>query len=366
MRGDSIPTEIYDLPDGDIIEAPGFYRISLDRHHSQPCMTAATLESVQRGEIAPPEGQVSVTSGVLRKIGQTSPMEVWAFHRLNPKRIERKETAALRLGRVMAAYIEHGPEGIESLVRVLPGWRESVPVAEMIRLAKLGHEDGAKKPTRPTMDQVRKYVDGNPTPAAIASIEYWLEVEADPRAKVSEAEWEMITGMGAALAAAPDAAATMDGVPEITMAYQDSETGLWVLARPDTVSMSGIITDFKKMAPAGRPFDERMVSQRITDGGYDQQGALACEAFENLTGSWPEFGIIAQSDTPPYPIILQEIPEDELRIGQYLNRLHLKLFADCLETGIWPGPGETTSTYRRPEWQRERIFAAMQQEGITI
>lgn len=339
--------EIITLADDELISEPGFYEISLDRHHSQPC-------------VGP-----SVTSGVLRKIEMSSPADVWETHLLNPNRSERPETAALRLGRVMAAYIENGPSGVEDLVRVTPSAPETLPVAEMIRLAMGGHEFPKRAPNRPSVDQVQKYVAGTATPAAERAIEYWAELEADPRMKVNEKEWALICDMGRALVADAAAAAVMDGVPEVSMAWQDDETGIWCLARPDTVSFSGMTTDYKKMSAKGGAFNERVVDNAITLFGYDMQGGFACEGFEILTGHWPDFGIVAQGDVAPHSVILREICDEDLQIGRFRNRRSLRLFRDCLESGHWPGPGETTGIYRRPKWQHERFLEEMGQAGVA-
>ena len=74
-------TQILTLKDDEKIAEPGFYAISLDRHHNQPC-----------------DGP-SVTSGVLRAMELQTPADVWAFSRLNPDRFEKEQTTALPIGR---------------------------------------------------------------------------------------------------------------------------------------------------------------------------------------------------------------------------------------------------------------------------
>ncbi|GAA6162604.1 hypothetical protein NBRC116590_03080 [Pelagimonas sp. KU-00592-HH] len=315
--------EIIELPESEVISEPGFYRISLERHHNQPC-----------------DGP-SVTSGVLRKMELESPADVWAFHRLNPNRWESKQTDALRLGRAMACFVEGGPELLEEEFRALP----------------------ENKPKRPTPAQMKAYNEGRGTEAGIRSVEFWANVEADSRDIITEAEWEQLCNMGKVLVADPAASAVMDGVPEVSMAWKDERTGIWCLARPDTVSFSGLVTDYKKMATRGTSFNERLVDHRITQHGYDMQGAFACEGFKQLTDHWPSFGIIAQWDSPPHHVILREISDEDLRIGAFRNNRALTRVRECLDSGIWPGPGETTGVYRRPDWQREMLLEEMQIEG---
>ena len=322
----SMTFEIRTLGPDEKITEPGFYNISLDRHHSQPC-----------------DGP-SVTSGVLRKMELATPADVWAFSQLNPDRWVQDDKTALRLGRAMAAYIEGGMEEVAKHFLVLP-------------------ED---KPRRPTPAQIKAYADGKYTEAGTRSVEFWAALDTDPRDQITDAEQKMIEDMGKVLAADPMASAVMGGIPEITMAYQDDQTGLWLLARPDTVNFDGTVTDFKKVNTQGRPFNYRVVDSRITEHGYDMQLAFAAEVFEALTGQWPSSaGIIAQWDAKPHHVILREIAEEDLRIGQFRNRRAISRFAECLKSNYWPGPGDDVGAYQRPQWQRDMLLQEMNTEGTA-
>lgn len=311
------------LADDEVIQEPGFYRCSLDRHHGQPC-----------------DGP-SVTSGVLRKMELATPADVWAFHKLNPDRWPDQDKTALRLGRAMAAYVEGGMDVVGQHFLLLP----------------------ADKPSRPTTQQRVAFAEGRATDAGKRSVEFWEAIEADPRDPLSDAEFQMIRDMGKVLAADPAASAVMGGEPEVTMAWRDEETGLWFLARPDTVSFDGTLTDYKKINTQGRPFSYRVVDSRITDHGYDMQGAFGCEVFEALTQAWPTFGVIAQWDAAPHHVILREISEEDLRIAQWRNRRAARRFAECLASGHWPGPGDDVGAYQRPEWQRTMLLEQMNTEA---
>ena len=318
--------EIRTLGPDEKITEPGFYNISLDRHHSQPC-----------------DGP-SVTSGVLRKMEMESPADVWAFHLLNPDRWEKPQTTALRLGRAMAAYVEGGMEAVALQFVVLP----------------------ADKPNKPTAAQITAYDEGRATEAGKRSVEFWRAVEADPRDPLTEAEQKMIEDMGKALSMDPGACAAMGGIPEVTMAWQDERTGLWLLSRPDTVSFDGMMTDYKKINTQGRPFNHRVIDNRITEHGYDQQMALAADVFENLTGDRPEVvAIVGQLDAPPHHVVLREILDEDLRMASFRNRRAITRFAECLASGQWPGPGDDVGYYRRPDWQREMILKQMEIEGTA-
>lgn len=319
-------SEIRTLAEGEKISEPGFYAIPLEVHHGQPCTGP------------------SVTSGVLRKMEIATPADVWAFHQLNPDRWGRDETDALRLGAAMAYLVEGGVDALLQAFSVHP-------------------ED---KPRKPTTAQIIAHAEGRASEAAVASVEYWAAVDASPSRWLTAGEFETLTAMFRVLEHDPAALAVMGGVPEVTMAYQDDETGLWLLSRPDTVSFDGTMSDYKKMATQGQPFSYRIVDRRITDQGYDMQMAFAAEVFERLTGQWPgSVGIVAQWDQPPHHVILREIGEEDLRIGQFRNRRAIRRFAECLQSGHWPGPGDDVGAYQRPEWQTKMLLEEMQTEGVA-
>ena len=316
---------IRELPQGEKIQEPGFYRIPIEVHHGQPC-------------IGP-----SVTSGVLRKMESWSPADVWQASSLNPNRTEVEDTDALRKGRAMAAYVEGGRDCVLQSFLLLP-------------------DDTPKRPTAAQKGAVEK---GTAQLASIEAVRFWNAVEADGRPVVTAAEMAEIEAMGAALVADPAAAAVMEGEPEITMAWQDEETGLWLLSRPDTVAMSGVLSDYKRMNTQGNPFSTRHVDSMITKYSYDMQLALAADVFERLTGNRPEAAIVAQWDKPPFHVILRPISDEDLRIASLRNRRSLLRFKECLDSGHWPGPGEHVGTYQRPDWQREMLLNQFQIEGVA-
>lgn len=317
---------IRDLAPDQKITEPGFYRMSLDRHHGQPC-----------------DGP-SVTSGVLRKMELETPADVWAFHQLNPDRWPSEDKPALRMGRAMAAFIEGGEEAVLKEFLLLP----------------------ADKPRRPTPQQIQAYVRNESTETGKASVEFWNAVDADPRDEITQADFDLIVTMGRVLAADPAASAVMGGEPEITMAVQDDETGLWLLSRPDNVAFDGTLADYKKVNTQGRPFNYRVVDNRITQHAYSMQMAFAAHVYERLTGEWPtSVGLVFQWDQPPHHVILREIAEEDLKMDQFRNRRAIRNFAHCLKTGHWWGPGEDVGVYQRPTWQRDQILSEMQQAGVA-
>ncbi|MGB1214942.1 MAG: PD-(D/E)XK nuclease-like domain-containing protein [Pikeienuella sp.] len=380
--------EIRTLADDEKITEPGFYNISLDRHHSQPC-----------------DGP-SVTSGVLRQMELATPADVWAFSLLNPERWERPETKALTLGRAMATYVEGGGDAVREEYHVMPEDAPSRPTQNMLDTYDIDDlETFAFKPLpdglprRPLESAMAKFRAGELKGAAARSAQVWADLEAkqkaggfsylkasefdkardlkarcefwinfdkDPRDKLTFNDFTMIDNMGRALIQDVGAAAAMGGVPECTMAYRDEITGIWVLARPDTINFDGTVTDYKKMNTMGDPFTYRVVDQRIEKHEYHMQLALGAEALMQLGVGWPSMAaIVAQWDRAPHHVILREIDQEALRIGQWQNRRALTRFAECLNSGHWPGPGEDVATYQMSEWRRDMLIEQMNTEGLA-
>ena len=328
MRGKEVSGQwIWSIGPDEQITEPGFYNITLDRHHSQPC-----------------DGP-SVTSGVLRTMELHTPADVWAYSLLNPHRYEREETDALRLGKAMAAYVEGGLDEVAKHYLVLP----------------------ADKPRRPSAPQIAAYErNGFWSDAAKEGAEFWAAVDADGRDPLTDDQIRMICQMGEALAKDPAVSVLMGGVPECTMAYRDEATGLWVLSRPDNVSFDGSVTDYKKLSTQGRPFTHWLCDRRIEQHGYHMQMALARDAMTRLLGDTPDsVGLVFQHDKPPYSPILRGLDKQTLNIGTFQNDRSLRRFAECLESGFWPGPGEDVGTYQMRDSLYQRLLEEMQTAGVA-
>ena len=317
-------SHIRTLAEGELITEPGFYAIPLSQHHNQPC-----------------DG-VSVTSGILRTMELKTPMDVWAFHALNPFRYVRDRSDTFRFGAAMAAWVEGGEPALREQFAVLP----------------------ADKPNKPTAAQIKAYDEGRGTEAGIKSISFWSRVADDPRDYITHEEWETLCHMGRVLESDPAAAAALGGVPEITAAWFDEINDLWVLARPDLTNFGGFVSDYKTAADRGYGFDVRSCDRSITQYGYDMQLGLAAEAYERLTGDWPELAaVVFQLKAPPFHVIARAIEDEDLRIATFRNRRARARFRECLDSGDWPGPGAHFAAYSRPDWLREQLIEEMNTAG---
>lgn len=407
MTNGAMMVEIRTLADDEWIQEPGFYAIDIDRHHNQPCLSPESRRAFEEDGVLPPIEEVAVTSGILRMMELSNPGEVWAFHRLNKDRWERKQTDALRLGRAMAAYVEGGMKAVSEHFLVLPEDKPRRPTDDQMKKYQDKRADDLseylvlpeKHPKKPTAKDVEAYNYKAAGPAVIERVEYWAavdkiekegktvltkkeadallelkkrvefwkKVDDDPRDPLTDGETTLIKDMGRALVADPAASAVMEGMPEVTMAYQDEASGLWILSRPDVVSFDGTVIDYKKMNTQGKPFGVHDVDKAIEGRGYHMQMALAAEAYLHLFGEMATAaGIVAQNDAKPHHVILREITEEQLHIGRWQNSVQIARFAECYRSGHWPGPGDDIGPWRPSEAFMNRVKAQMEEAGVGL
>lgn len=193
---------ILPIADGQLIDASGAYRMSLDWYHGACC-------------IGP-----SVSSSGLRTIELQSPHMFWSFSHLNPKRFIKEPSAALDFGKAAHALL-------------------------------LGDEDFAAGYVVSPFDSFR-------TKAA----QEWRD--AEKRTVITEADYQHICNMAEALHAHGLPDVIFGGEPEVSLIWQD-KTGVWVKARPDALPETGDLGDLKTTADASREACIREITKRGYD-----------------------------------------------------------------------------------------------------
>lgn len=145
-------------------------------------------------------------------------------------------------------------------------------------------------------------------------------------------------------------------VPELTMVWWDKATGIgrrcMVDAMPPTPPPPGQrlhIGDYKTCAHA----DDDSVSKAAHKFGYHMQAAQIIEGAMALGlhgGKQPVVVFIFQEKTPPYLVNVVELDAAALRIGMEANRMALELYAECSESGVWPGYHKGVARVPLPRW----------------
>lgn len=187
-----------------------------------------------------------------------------------------------------------------------------------------------------------------------------------------------ITAMVRAVREHPGANALLSyGVAEVTLAWQDAETGVWLRCRPDWI-------------PFGRPIGVNVKSTTdashsgfqsdVTKYRYAQSAALEMDGLhacaDALRALFPEFKPpvhylhpVAEKPGTSWepgdylPVALWELPPEDIAYGRALNRRAIDLFAKCLSEDRWPGYADVPAPCGISGWARKQIDNAIEKEA---
>lgn len=288
---------------GQKIAAPGVYDIPIDAYHGDCC--------------AGP----SISSSGLRTIEARSLAHYWAGSYLNPKREDRAESVAFKVGRA-AHHLLLGESGFAERF--------------VLRPAEL---------------------HGEPWQGNRKACRAWLaEQAAIGKTVITDQQINDIRGMADALKRHPlVAGGLMNGEIERSLVWQDAETGVWLKARPDALPLNGeIVADLKTTSDAS----PRAVAKSLNEYGYHQQLALVSLGMEKVLGRKPgnaDFVLIFVESSAPYAVSVRPVDPQAIDYGRMLNRRALRQFADALARDDWPAYEADTSTLSLPRWATDNL-----------
>jgi hypothetical protein len=274
----------------------------------------------------------SISSSGLRTIWAESPAHFWAFSPLNPKRFEPPETEAFVLGRA-----------VHFVLLGEPNFKEQF----------------AARPDEAP--------DGGPWNGNKKTCRQWMAEQTKAgRTILTNKQIETIKGMALSLGREMLVrAGVLNGIPECTIAWQDSETGVWLLSRPDNIATDGLdIVDLKTTTSVS--YDDLV--KTLDDFSYAQQGALVVEGYKEVMGQdVTSFSLYFVEKSPPYCAELRQLKPSDLERGRLMNRSAIRTFAKCFNSGIWPGPQgiqQDASYIELSDRAQKRIDDKLRQEGL--
>lgn len=184
-------------------------------------------------------------------------------------------------------------------------------------------------------------------------------VRAAGAVPLKPAEWDQVHAMADALRRHPVASALFNpatGKPEQTLVWVDDDTGIWCRARLDWLPNPGtgrlIIPDYKTCRSAS----PEAIRKAIAEHGYHQQADWYRTGAQALGIAGPDTGFIFvfQEKTPPYLVNVAQVHEDDMPAAAERNEQARRIYAQCVETGQWPGYGHDIHTIRLPAWATYR------------
>jgi hypothetical protein len=269
----------------------------------------------------------SLSSSGAKKIIAQSPYHFWYDSPLNPDRPEQEDKPHFSLGR-LAHDLVLTPEEVENGYHFLPeGFKSNATKQFAVEIELAEHARGQGRTIVRHQDAVKAQEIAN------------------------------------AISRNSDALAALSlGVPELTIAYKDKETGVWLRVRPDWTPYSVIngadvmvVSDLKFMAQTHcRPHG---FSKAIHDFGYHQSVAFYEDGIEAIYGRRPTnwLFIVVEKDAP-YTVSVYELPREDIERGRFQNRIAINRFAECLQRGIWPDyTSEQIEQVGLPFWARKAI-----------
>jgi len=156
--------------------------------------------------------------------------------------------------------------------------------------------------------------------------------------------------------------ALSNGLPEMTLVWQDKETGVWLRARPDWTPNSiiqkapvRVVTDLKFLAQTHcRPHG---FSKALFDFGYHQSAAFYDDGIEAIYGQRAtNWLFVAVEKDAPHSVSVYELPPQDVERGRFQNRQAIRTFADCLAADKWPSyTSEEIQMVGLPVWARKSI-----------
>jgi hypothetical protein len=180
-------------------------------------------------------------------------------------------------------------------------------------------------------------------------------IRAEGGIPLKPAEYEQVHAMADALRRHPVASVLFDparGKPEQSLFWRDRPTGVMRRARldwlPDARSGRLIIPDYKTCRSA----EPSALSRAVEEFGYHQQDdwyRAAARAL-NLADDSAAFVFVCQEKTAPYLVTVVEMDAEARRIGAARNRRALEVFAECTESGVWPGYSDEIAYLSLPTW----------------
>jgi len=143
-----------------------------------------------------------------------------------------------------------------------------------------------------------------------------------------------------------------NGKAEVCIVWEDPRTGLMCKARLDYVHPDwAIIVDVKSTTDASR--DE--FASSIYKYGYFQQCAFYSWGWNQLTGDEVDFNFLPCEKAAPYAVAAYRMPENVFIAGAKCYKKSLKIYKQCLESGIWKGYQDTVETLDMPQWAYNRL-----------
>jgi hypothetical protein len=246
----------------------------------------------------------AINSSFLHTLAARSP-----FHAKHDRDNPREDTPALRMGRALHSFILE-PATFDAVWSVCPACDKRTKEGKALYAA-------------------------------------FLEAKG-ARDEIGEKDFEQIKAMAHEVRRQQCIELVCGGQAEVSIVWQDKETGLMCKRRLDYERTDGwnhFITDLKSSGDV----KERSFSQDIASYGYAMAAAFSIDGWKALTGDDSIYNLLA-IEKDYHVAKIWEPDEETIAAGRDDYRQALRLAAECMKTGRWEAYGPQPSLIRAPEW----------------
>lgn len=172
----------------------------------------------------------------------------------------------------------------------------------------------------------------------------------DGKEVISQDQLDIATGVVESIRKHPKAAALLSGgEAEVSLFWDDSETGYQCKGRVDYLRPGGVIVDLKTTKDASLNEFKRS----IANFGYHRQQAMYKDGYAAATGNeCAAFVFVAVETKPPYAVGVYMLDDESEQKGRNEYQELLKQFASCQESGEWPAYSDDIEIIELPNWYK--------------
>lgn len=186
---------------------------------------------------------------------------------------------------------------------------------------------------------------------------------SEGRTVLTASEAEQVEGMAGGILAHPLAPALIEGgTPELSMLWDDPETGAPCKGRADLARLGdGVILDLKTTIDAS----PSAFARAVVGYSYNTQGAAYLAGAAALGAEVSDFIILAVEKAPPFAVGVYRLPDAALELGRRRWAEACRTYAACVESGRWPGYSETITELTLPGWALSEFYAESDESTDT-
>lgn len=271
---------------------------------------------------------------------------------LNAERLPKLATGgskAEQIERILAAQHEHGHE---TWVPDQLGSMTASDLKEIIQ--QMNSSRTGLLPISGTRHELAELLRANGVDVTL-----WSDVQAEwlennqGRIILNQDQWDQIHGMRDSVMDHLSASALLraPGDAEMSVYWNDPETGVLCRCRPDYWRHDNVVVDLKTTEDAS----PEGFARSIANWRYDVQAAFYTDGIKSATGrDVRAFVFIAVEKKPPYAVGVYVLDSASLELGRAQYRADLYVYAECVEDESWPGYSNRIETIELPAWHANK------------